>query len=330
MRFNSVLRSRYWVGLLSLAWLAAPLLGAPTRRVRARPGFLWPQSEQATYAANRLPKKEILSFLATALNWPAGDMPYLAEFRFARLGPKEICLVAAWGLRDASMEEVICPANGGEYWDTSLPDYAPGSVAWSVVDLKGDGSREVVSSDAVTLPVYWYEIYSFTDGRPHEVSSEFPQFYRAVLVPQLSLAEYVLSPPLGQEPPSSRARYEKLVVLFTQLKYRRRILGDKKAGLEQGIVWTKAPDTDVQALGVATLADIQDPLSIATLRKLGSSTRSPGVCGAVVNALATLEGRAPGGVISDARDIKKFQECNSMKPAAAHLLQNLPVPPAKP
>jgi hypothetical protein len=48
---------------------AAPLAGIHTQRLQVRASFEWPQSEQAAYAANRLPSNEILALLSSALQW---------------------------------------------------------------------------------------------------------------------------------------------------------------------------------------------------------------------------------------------------------------------
>lgn len=306
-----------------VSWVTVTFAAIPTRRFHTQPGFGWPESERATYAANRLPKEQILAFLAAGLGWSADDMPSLADFRFAKLGPKEICLVAGWGLRHASQNEVICPAAGGGYWDTSLGVQAPAPLAWYVVDLDGDGTQEVISSEDLNLPVptYWYEIYSFRDGEPRSVSDKFPQFYKAALLPRLFEVDRLIAELFPGEPAPAKARYARMVLLFTQLKYQRRILGDPKAGLEQGLKWLSSPYANVQGLGLETLAEIRDPRSISALGELGRSTRNQGVCVGVVNALAALEGRAPGGIISDSNDIQKIQTCDAMKPEPARLLQ---------
>ena len=301
-------------------------------KLSARPAFTWPRSGLAARTANRQPKKEVLGFLAAALKWPAGDMPTLTGFRFARLGPKEVCLVAAWSHRAASQMEVACPAAGGGYWETSLPYHAPVPLAWAVTDLKGDGSREVISSQGggswTMPPLYWYTIYTFIDGLPRKVSGEFPVFYKTVWLPQLLDAEYLLRPPFARQPLPPQARFLKILLQDMRLTYQRRILGDKDAGLKQGLAWIKSPYNDVQGLGLGILADINDPQSIAALRKLGETTRNQGTCVDVVNALAKLEGRAPGGVVSDSADIKKILKCDEMKPSNPCLLQTGCVPPS--
>jgi hypothetical protein len=104
-----------------------------------------------------------------------------------------------------------------------------------------------------------------------------------------------------------------MVLLFLQLKYRRRILGDPKAGLEEGLTWSKSPYLNVQDLGMETLADIRDPRSIAALQELGRTTRNQGTCVNVENALAGLEDREP--------DTKRILQCDSLKPEAPRFLQ---------
>jgi len=301
------------LGLVVLG--AAPLAAIRARRVEGHASFQWPQSAQAAYAANRLPSKEVLAFLAPTLGWQANDLPSLGEFRFAQLGPREFCLVAVFGIRAGYDRHVVCPATGDGYWDTSFEIDSPGPLAWYLADLDGSGIHEVISSEALNLaiPTYWCDIYSFTNGQPQNVSSRFPEFYKAVLVPELSQLDRSLGELFPGEPHPPKVQYERMALLFLQLKYRRRILGDPKAGLEEGLEWLKSPYLNVQGLGLETLTDIRDPRSIAALEELGRTTRNQGMCVGVENALAGLEGRTP--------DTQRILQCDTIKPQSPRLLQ---------
>lgn len=309
-------RSRLIFGcsiVLLAAW-SMPLVGADltARPIHLHTRLEWPQTDQEAHVANRLPKREIQTLVGSALGSPANDMPNFGDFRFARLGTSEVCLVAEWGLRYAAEEEVICPAGPGAYWDTSLSDYAPAPLAWKVPDLNGDGNHVVVSSNRVVgssttgpLPVFWYELYSFQDGKPHDVSSAFPEFYRAEVLPRLWQFEGLVNYLFAAHPLTSPAEYTRDVLSFTQLKCERRILGNQKAGLEQGIAWTKSDYTNVQGLGVDTLTDIRDPRSVEALRRLGSSTKNVSICAGVVAGLAALAGKStPEDEIAKCRVVK--------------------------
>ena len=291
-----------------------PLIGVT--RLQTRPGFKWPTDAADSLLANRRTSKDAVgAFLEFGRNAGVG------EFRFALLGPKEVCLIARWHRRDAALQEVVCPASGGGYWDTSLSHAAPGPLAWCVVDLKGNGNSEVVSSGIGTgayaaPPIYWYTVYSFRDGLPRDVSSEFPEFYRAAFLPQLSAIERMLNPPEDAQAPTPKwAPFESLVLRFMRLKYERRILGEKQAGLEEGLSWVKSPYIDVRSLGVQTLGEIPDPQSVAALREVGAKTKNLGICVAVTNALFTI------GAITDAENTKRTEECDKLKPTKPCLLQ---------
>lgn len=304
-----------------------PVMGV--HRLQVHPGFKWPNTRSAAYAASDLPKKDVLRFLASGLGWAAGDMPNLGEFRFAVLGSKEVCLVARWHLREAAMQEVVCPAKGGGYWDASLSHSAPGPLAWYVVDLKGSGHSEVLSSRGGTgayaaPPIYWYTIYDIRDGFPRDISSQFPEFYKAAFLPQLSAVERILNPPMtAQSPPPKWAPYENLVLEYMRLKYERSILGQKKAGLEQGLSWVKSPYDDVQGLGVEELGAIPGSQSAEALRALGAKTRNLGTCVDVANALRSI------GAISDAEHTQRIGDCDKLKPTHPCLLQTGCVAPKR-
>ncbi len=325
MKFRRSRPELVWFTAAALLACAARAASAAPYRFYASPPFAWPVTARGAWAANqRVTKAALNAFL---------PQPIIRDFRFAQLGPGEICLIEAWQGRGAHQMEVVCPARGGGYWDTSLPYYAPVPLAWCVTELKGDGNSEVISSEGdgspYSPPLYWYTIYSFKKGVPLDVSSAFPGFYRAVLLAQVSAADYLLKPPFAAEPLSPAARYLKMGLQFMVLKYKRRVLGQKKAGLRHGLAWIKSPYTDVQGLGFSTLADISDPRSIAALRRLGARTQNQGTCVAVVNALARLEGRAPRGIVGDPADVKKILKCDSMKPSAPCLLQQGCVVPAQ-
>ena len=287
--------------LLALSLLqGCPYLYAQrTTRVSVAPGFQWPGSPSAIPAANRTTKAQVQAFVNAVRKQSAersaqsGVNP-ISRFRFARLGEGEICLAATSGERFPWFLDVICPLRGA-FGDTTLTDERMGLLVTDLLDLDGDGFDEVISSEfaagyqvAGTPAIYWYTIYSFKDGLPHNVSSQFRDFYDTEVLGWLARLERLVLPPLGSG--SEQNDYLEAEIVFTRLKYQRKILGQDKAGLVEAQEWARSPAANMQELAVLTLREINDPTSIEVLRKLTTS-RNQGVCRSAVGAIAEFEHR---------------------------------------
>ena len=197
-----------------------------------------------------------------------------------------------WGL------DIVCPERGG-FVVTGLTDERMGLLAADLIDLDGDGFAEVISSrfaagyqGASTPPLYWYTIYSFKDGLPHDVSQEFPDFYRVEVDHWADKLERIIMPPVGSD--SKESRNIEARIVFTRLKYQRNIHGDRKAGLQEAAGWAESSDPSLQELALMTVREINDPAAVEIVKKLTSS-KYQGVCREAVGTLAGIEHREVTG-----------------------------------
>lgn len=275
------------------------LLAQHTARVTVTPSFHWPDSVRAVPAANRTGKALVEAFVNAVWKQRAEGsgqpgVPPISQFRFSRLGESEICLAVTSGQRYPWFLDVICPLQGA-FEDTTLMDERMGPLVTDLLDLDGDGFDEVISSEfaagyqgAFTPPIYWYTVYNFKDAIPHDVSPQFRDFYTNQVLGWLATLEKLVFPPLGSG--SEQNDYIEAQIVFTRLKYERKILGQRKAGLAQAQEWADSPIANIQELAVMTLGEINDPASIEALRKLTAS-RYQGVCRSALGAIADFEHR---------------------------------------
>jgi len=275
------------------------VFGQQVSHVRVRPAFPWPKTQDELASANRTPSPQLEAFLNGV--WKAregGSGPVeslrINEVRFAQLGREEICMAVTFGSRFPWGLDIVCPERGG-FVVTGLLDERMGLLASDLVDLDGDGFDEVISSEfaagyqgASTPPLYWYTIYSFKDGLPHDVSPQFRDFYTTEVLGWLDRLERLVLPPLGSG--SERNDYLEAQIVFTRLRYQRKILGQHKAGLVEAREWAGSATADMQELAVLTLREINDPASLELLRKLATS-KNQGVCRSAVGAIADFEHR---------------------------------------
>jgi hypothetical protein len=272
-------------------------------RVTVAPSFHWPDSLTAIPTANRTAKAQIQAFVNAVRRQGAegsgesGVTP-ISQFRFTRPGEGEICLAVTSGQRFPWFLDVICPFRGG-FEDTTLIDERMGPLITDLLDLDGDGFDEVIASEfaagyqgAGAPPIYWYTIYSFKDGLPHDVSPQFRDFYTTEVLGWLARLEGLVLPPLGSG--SERNDYIEAQIVFTRLKYQRKILGQHNAGLVEAQQWADSPNANMQELAVLTLREINDPASIEVLRKLTTS-KYQGVCRSAVGTIADFEHREVTG-----------------------------------
>jgi hypothetical protein len=281
----------------------ANVFGQLTSHVRVTPSFPWPQSQDGLASANRTPRPQLQAFLQAVWKATAGgsgpvESLRINEVRFAQLGREEICMAVTFGSRFPWGLDIVCPERG-EFVVTGLTDERMGLLAADLIDLDGDGFAEVISSrfaagyqGASTPPLYWYTIYSFKDGLPHDVSQEFPDFYRVEVDHWADKLERIIMPPVGSD--SKESRNIEARIVFTRLKYQRNIHGDRKAGLQEAAGWAESSDPSLQELALMTVREINDPAAVEIVKKLTSS-KYQGVCREAVGTLAGIEHREVTG-----------------------------------
>ena len=292
-------------GLLLVAMIQSPpsLSGQQILHASVTPSFRWPVSREAMAAANRSPKAQVQAFFSAVQQQIAGgtggaESLALDQFRFAPLGEGKVCLAATAGERFPGLLEIICPSKGG-FMVTHLMDERMGLLVTDLIDLDGDGFDEVISSEfaagyqgASTPPIYWYTIYGFQDGLPHDLGRQFRSFYEVNVLRWGAVLERLIMPPLGSD--SKENDYIEAQIIFTRLKYQRKILGETKAGLQEATQWAASPEAGVQELAVTTLREIDDPASMSVLKELANS-KYQGVCRSAVSALAAFAHREVTG-----------------------------------
>jgi hypothetical protein len=154
------------------------------------------------------------------------------------------------------------------------------------VDVDGDGVFEIVGQECIQdcsgiprLPTYVYSIYKLVDGKGfRDYSASAADYYRKHLLPKIEAARNrsaieakVAAMNAGIEEQRRELAAER-GVLFPPLRqvdayeaaaqyayddYRRRVLGEKEAGLDNAIRWLKSESTRDRAL--QALIYIADP-----------------------------------------------------------------------
>lgn len=277
-----------WELCLLLLCIAVPASGQISSIITPAHSLKWPETPVELAAANRMPPRAIASFLGSTVAVPGKTGGGLYGFRFAYLEPHRVYLVVGGLTRAGVWLITLQPVGGGKYRQTLLNHFINGSVAASLVDLRGDGVDEVISLRLVddrgsaTAPIYWYTIYQFHDGKPENVSAQFPEYYRDVVLPPLAYLENVFywmktnvpakslqSNPglLGRGTPD----VELAEIGFVRLKYQHVILGHKNAGLQRALRWAQSSNSDIAVLGVRSLAEMTAPQAWEEIHKLWNS-----------------------------------------------------------
>jgi len=277
-----------WPIALGLVLLLTGASGAAqiSSVVAPRHSLTWPSTPAEIATANKMPARAIASFLGIKSTVPgtAG----INGFRFAYLEPRRVYLVVGEPTRAGVWLVTLSRIGAGRFRQTLLNEFVNGTISMSLVDMQGDGVDEVIGRKVVnyrgafTDPVYWYTINAFHDGKPEDLSAQFPEFYRDVVLPRLDYlgrvfgwiqmnvpAKLLRANPgqLGNGSPD----IELAEVGFVQLKYQHVILGDKNAGLDQAIKWAKFPNTDIAVLGVRSLGEMTAPKAWEEIHKLWNS-----------------------------------------------------------
>jgi hypothetical protein len=260
------------------------LFGQESVLLTGNPSFRWPNSTIDIPRANAIAAEKVVSFinaLAKQLDRPSITVQ---EFRFARLEEGKIHLVATIDSSGRGFYyalAVISP-EGAKFRYTTLTSVSPHVLGGEVVDLDGDGRDEIIAKNfiagyrgAQSDQIYWYSIYQWHNAVPQDVSASFQQFYDRGALPQLTYLEHWLDLIAHGDHPEE-VRLQKAQIEAVRLKYRRKIIGEKNAGIEEAKAWIESGNLDFQKLGIEALVEIPDPKADEALRKLAGSS-NPGV-----------------------------------------------------
>ncbi|MGH9340353.1 MAG: HEAT repeat domain-containing protein [Acidobacteriota bacterium] len=221
---------------------------------------------------------EVEAFVNSLLSEYPGPRAKISQFRFSPLEQSGIHLVAT---TDFSGREqyfqilVISPYDGSSFRYFELSSAPPHFLPTEVIDIDGDGIYELVLRELVgdyqgaeTLPVFWFSIHRFQDGKIVDVSPEYKEYYLQTLLPKLAFELRIASELAAQ---NSEYQYLFAAQSFIRSKFRRRILGELKAGFKEAVNWSKSEDIRIQFLSIKALEEIGDPESISILTELSTS-----------------------------------------------------------
>jgi hypothetical protein len=255
------------------------------------PTFEWPVLPRLEPATGPVRKEQLLALLnAVDDNAWGSDINRILEFRFAPLSVGKVYLLVSEFCKSecGAIEAVYCQQN--RCFSASISAII--DLKNDLVDLDGDGLFEIMGKECIhdcsglpRLPTFVYSIYKFIDGKGFvDYSAQAADYYREHLLPKIEAAQNestieakvaamnaglneqrrqfaadrgVLFPPLRQvETYQAAARY-------ASDDYRRRVLGERDAGLDNAVRWLESDNT--RELGLQALIHIPDPRADAEL-----------------------------------------------------------------
>ena len=272
----------------------APPVGGSWVTLRHGINFDWPSLPGLFPATGPLRKDDVLALMneLDAGAW-GSDITGIWEFRFAPLSPGKAYLLVTESCRleCGSVEAVSCQENRC-FSDavTSVVD-----LETDLVDVDGDGALEVIGKECIEdcsgiprLPTFVYSVYKFIDGKGFvDYSAEAADYYREHLLPKIETAQSTIESRVAAmnvadekhreiagelgipfPPPGQIERY-KAASQYAYDDYRRRVLGEKYAGLDNAIRWLESDDT--RDLALQALARIPDLRADAKLLEAARS-----------------------------------------------------------
>jgi hypothetical protein len=253
----------------------------------------WPHSTADVPNANKIPLENIESFL-DSLRDITGK---IQEFRFVPIEADRIALAATFDVNGRGFYAIEIVFPEGNKFRTTIFGSANDDhfLPMEVIDLDGDGFFEVLSKKTVlsyrgagTDPIYWYDIYKFQSGVPHEVDAKFPKFYGNGAQPHLGYISDLLYK--AKEP--KVFELQQAQIEFVRQKFNRKILGDKNAGLQEALKWAISANRYIQELAINTFQEIPCSESLKQLDRL-SQSKDSNISLFVKSALKKLQANIP-------------------------------------
>jgi hypothetical protein len=272
--------------------------------------FVWP-STWGDVSSVAISREEVLRFL-TALD--RDDPPdAIQSFRFVPLEKDKFYLVAdtdASGNDLFGTLEIVRCEGAACIVCTQLTEAE--DLDTDIVDMNGDGVFEVVTKQSADYhtrsdwgrPPFVYSIRSVMNGKLVDISSKYPDYFKSHIFPRMEAdrkAIEVMIANMDKPQPlhlsdlegnkrvsadeeqnnrqaalaNDRWKLKATVELqYVQDDYRRRILGEKTAGLENALKWVRSDDQGLREFGVKALEPIDSPTAAAELLRIANSKDS--------------------------------------------------------
>jgi hypothetical protein len=251
--------------------------------------FDWPSTTGLIPATGTIGKDEVLALLQEVdEGW---DTSLFWDFRFLPLSKDKVYLLVFQVCRSGDcgfLQAVHCePSRCFTAAVSALVN-----LNTDLIDVDGDGYPEIIAEECFDncsgmprLPTYLYSIYKFIDGTGFvDFSAQAAEYYRAHLLPKIEEARSTVKSQVAAASEEYRARAAQMGVpydpgpieahkaaaaQYAYDDYRRRVLGERDAGLEDAISWAQSDYAG--GLGLQALAHI--PNAIAEV-KLIEATKS--------------------------------------------------------
>ena len=174
-----------------------------------------------------------------------------------------------------------------------------------LVDVDGDGVFEVMTREVAggydgvfSRPIFVYSIKRLVGGDLVDVSAKYPEYFRDHILPMMTSDARDMKRDLLKDTESeavpdtnrertvaeeaeahrmalrvkSRAVKAKAELQFVQDDYRRRILGEKAAGLDNALRWARDGDPEIRDFATGVLEKIDTPEAAAELERLAGAS----------------------------------------------------------
>lgn len=241
--------------------------------------FDWPRLPGLNSKTGPIQDKEVLSVLESLEGIPVSFDGLIWEFRFATLTrDKPYLLVSQFCRGDCGgLDAIYCEQR------RCFHDSLSGMVVLGndLVDVDGDGLPEVVTAECIDwcsgdtrVPTFIYSIYKFIEGKGFiDITRQAANYYREHLLPKIEVQNDVvtrlesraddlqaLSADIGRVYDAASIEASLAAAArYAYNDYRRRVLGEKDAGLEDAIRWSESDNE--WRLGLEALAHIPSPLA---------------------------------------------------------------------
>lgn len=239
--------------------------------------FRWPATSEEA-AELKLSNKDVLKILNDVYGDNAAPLYAVETFTFVQLEPGKLYLVAAV---DGSGRELFYGTNIAFCKSPQLCtqqdiyDAPPHNYSEELVDLDGNGTKEIIAKHLAggyegggSIPVFTYTIHKVIDGKVTDVSDHYKAYYESTLLPKMKTD---LARVRAQFTDKNDQQIIDAAGSIAQDDYRRRILKQRTAGLENARVWVRSANRRLQDYALQTLSQIDDPAADALLSETSKS-----------------------------------------------------------
>jgi hypothetical protein len=263
------------IGLVVLVLLVGRAIGErKTRNVAVdNLPFTWPSGDEEASLITKQQVSSLLKSIATQMVGPEfAEREQVESYKFVNMDLGGMYLVAVEDAASTWFQEIdIIRCQRGACTYSAIHSEPENDLNRQVLSLRGDGRYQILGWESIdpNRERDLLYIYGVSDGKLKDESANYPEYYRAEVLPNYAKEAQELTP--NEHYTQEMMEKDRAKLVYAQHDVERRIFGERAAGLSDAKLWEQSKNEDIRTLAVRSYEAIDSPEAEAGLKRMSMS-----------------------------------------------------------